>query len=243
MKRNGVFLLFILSLVAGCATRPQQVVMWNLNGAVPPGYITLKRPDGSTTGVNGLNVQRFQRAKDRIASAAGVSTQINAVLSEATEPNAFSTTKDGVYIIGITISMLNLIGPDDDAMGQLVGHELAHQVKMHGEARKSRESVRQGASNILGLALSLAGVSGGGTIADLGTQAVASAYSRDEEREADIVGFGYAKTAGYDPQGAVRLYQLLEKAGSSGGIPFLSTHPTSPERVENMKKLVAGSAP
>lgn len=242
MNRLYVSFLVIAVLVTGCATKP--AVMWNVSNANPSqSYFSLRRPDGSITGVSGPDVHRFIEAKDRIARAAGFTGRIDTYLSEAPDPNAFSTTKDGVVIIGITLPMVNLIGSDNAAMGQLIGHELAHQTRHHGDTRKERESIRQGASSILGFALSLAGVPGGGTIANVGTQAISASYSRDEEREADTVGFGYAKAAGYDPQGAIRLYQLLEKAGSGTLLPFLSSHPTSPERIENMRKLVAASGP
>jgi predicted Zn-dependent protease len=49
----------------------------------------------------------------------------------------------------------------------------------------------------------------------------------------------YMIAAGYDPQGAVRLQEKLAAAGGGGRtLPFLSTHPSSSERVEAMRTLV-----
>src|SRR5690606_37900230 len=62
---------------------------------------------------------------------------------------------------------------------------------------------------------------------------------RDEERDADREGFKYAVEAGYDPRGAVRLWEKMQARSSGFAIPFLNTHPVTKERVETMKTLVA----
>jgi predicted Zn-dependent protease len=77
----------------------------------------------------------------------------------------------------------------------------------------------------------------GNTLAHLGTKVVATTYSRDQEREADDVGFQYAVTAGFEPQGGVRLFEKLGSV-SSANIPFLSSDPSSEERVSAMRKRV-----
>ncbi|MGH9577060.1 MAG: hypothetical protein ACRD3R_06450, partial [Terriglobales bacterium] len=51
------------------------------------------------------------------------------------------------------------------------------------------------------------------------------------------LGIRYAHDAGFDPDGAVRLFTLLAKASSSSPIPFLSTHPVSDERIANMAAI------
>jgi predicted Zn-dependent protease len=79
----------------------------------------------------------------------------------------------------------------------------------------------------------------GGLISGVAVDLIDTAYSREDEREADALGVEYAITAGYDPNGAVRLQEKLLKASSGPLIPFLSSHPTGRERIENLKTLIA----
>ena len=43
----------------------------------------------------------------------------------------------------------------------------------------------------------------------------------------------------FDAEGAIRLHEKLLKLPGGFNIPFLSTHPSSEERIENLKKLIA----
>jgi predicted Zn-dependent protease len=57
-------------------------------------------------------------------------------------------------------------------------------------------------------------------------------------READAVGVGYAMSAGYDPYGAVRIHEKLLQASGGSLLPFLSSHPSGEERIENLKAII-----
>lgn len=62
-------------------------------------------------------------------------------------------------------------------------------------------------------------------------------YSRNQELEADRLGLDYMARAGYDPRGAVALW---EKMGQAGGQPpaFLSTHPAPRQRIEELQAML-----
>ena len=79
----------------------------------------------------------------------------------------------------------------------------------------------------------------GNMAANLGTQLLSLKFSRSDETEADLVGLELAARAGFDPQAAVRLWQKMGQAtGGSGGIAFLSTHPSGPERIRELQQNV-----
>ena len=59
-----------------------------------------------------------------------------------------------------------------------------------------------------------------------------------DESEADLVGLELAARAGYDPQAAVSLWQKMGQATGNGGIGFLSTHPTGPDRIRELEQNV-----
>ena len=74
--------------------------------------------------------------------------------------------------------------------------------------------------------------------ANLGTQLLTLKYSRSDESEADLVGLELAARAGYNPQAAVSLWRKMGEATGNGGIGFLSTHPTGPDRIQELEQNV-----
>jgi len=165
-------------------------------------------------------------------------THLDFLIVEGKEPNAFAFSNQGRRALGINIGMLDLLEKDYDAFAFLIGHESAHHVKEHGKTRQNRDMVLQTTSCLVGTTLGALGIPGGGILTDIGTQIIHTAYTRDEEREADSLGLDYMMSAGFDPQGAIRLQRKLKEASSSYHIPLLNTHPSSEERIRNLSALI-----
>jgi predicted Zn-dependent protease len=120
----------------------------------------------------------------------------------------------------------------------VVGHEIAHGVARHGTQLMTRAA---GVDAITGILLGgdagkreelLGQIVGGGLL---------SRYSREAEREADRLGIGYAAAAGYDPRGAVTMFEkLLALRGRkpSSVERFFSSHPLTEERIAETRTLV-----
>jgi predicted Zn-dependent protease len=135
--------------------------------------------------------------------------------------------------------MVELLGDDQDAYAAVLGHEYAHLTLRHREARMGRESLRLLGTTALAIALASQGMShGAADVANFATQAVSMTFSREEERDADRAGLRYAAAAGFDPYGAVRVWELMATGGERT-VRFLSSHPASAERVESMRALAA----
>lgn len=160
------------------------------------------------------------------------------LIASPKEPNAFASMQNGRPVVGITLGMLDLVGWDRDAYAAIIGHEYAHLALHHGAARAQREGVSRAASEVLGLILSSAGVPMGGTLANLGVTAIERVYTRDEESDADKAGFEYLTKAGFDPEGAIRLWESMNRTATGFAVPFLATHPMTQERITTMKALV-----
>ena len=186
--------------------------------------------------VSKLTMQKLLLAHFRITRAAGVQTDL--LLVEGSDPDAFSGPVNGRPTVAINLGMLKLIEEDVDEFASLLGHETAHLARNHGEEGRSRSSTLQAIGTVIGIGLGAAGVPAGGTIAGLGVDLIDTAYSRDQEREADALGVGYAAAAGYDPYGAIRLHEKMLKVSGPSLLPFLSSHPSGQERVENLKALI-----
>ena len=124
----------------------------------------------------------------------------------------------------------------DDEIAMIMGHEMAHALREH-----SREQMAKNQATSLGISLG-AQLLGLGDIssaaARFGGQLLSLKFSRNDESEADLVGLELAARAGYNPQAAVSLWRKMGEATGEGGIGFLSTHPTGPDRIRQLESNV-----
>jgi predicted Zn-dependent protease len=116
--------------------------------------------------------------------------------------------------------------------GQVAGvmaHELAHVVLRHGTAQATRgQKFQLGAvaGQILG---SIVGGPAGNIIAqgsNIGLSTYFMKYSREYERQADILGAQLMARAGYDPREMAAMFRTMQ----SGGPEWLSDHPNPGNR-------------
>lgn len=236
-----VFALFLLLLLAGCVSGGGHTIGWSAKriAASSAATILLRNADGETVGrVKTARVRQLMAIKKRIERAAGISSRL--LIVEGDQPNAFAWTARGENMVAFNLKMLAFLGNDADAIAFVFGHEIAHDVKRHGEASRDRDLGLTALGTAVGFGISLAGVPMGGTLADLGADAIKSKFSRDQEREADALGIRYMIAGGFDPRGAIRFHRaLLAQGGSSAWLAFLSTHPTGRERIANLKSIIA----
>ena len=125
----------------------------------------------------------------------------------------------------------------DDEAAMIMGHEMAHALREHARARIAKS---QGTSTLLSLGSQLLGLGEFGNVAaNVGTQLLTLRFSRDDETDADLVGLELAARGGYNPQASVSLWQKMAQAsGGAGGPSFLSTHPSGPQRIQELQSNV-----
>jgi predicted Zn-dependent protease len=223
----------------GCSTQ-QNKLLWRVKDVAlsPSPDFGLEGPNGELVmTVSTRTMQEMLLAHIRISRTANVQSELYIVAGD--EPNAFvGPDATGRNIMGINAGMIRLVGADGDAYAALIGHEAAHLAKDHGASGRVRSNTLDLIGTIAGASLGMAGVPGSGLISGLAVDTIGSAYSRDQEREADAVGVDYMLANKYDPQGAIRLHELLLKSSSGFRIPFLSSHPSSEERIQNLRALI-----
>ena len=131
----------------------------------------------------------------------------------------------------------------DAGLATVMGHEVAHALVNHGAQRMSASTIQQ--LGAVGVGVATSGKSAEaqqlymqayGITTELGGMLP---FSRKHENEADEIGLILMAIAGYNPEEAVSFWQRME-AGSGGGAPpeFLSTHPSSNTRINNIRKLI-----
>jgi predicted Zn-dependent protease len=228
----------LLAILAGCSTANDNFV-WRVRemALAPTSTVTLYGP-GETVllTINRQTVQKLLLAYFRITRSAGIQAELFIV--EGHDPNAFAGLTNGRRVIAINIAMVKLIGDNVDEFAALFGHEAAHWAKGHVDSSKARSSTIQGISTLVGVGLGTAGIPAAGVITGLSADLIEASYSRDDEREADALSIDYMLANGFDPQGAVRLQEKMLKLPGGLKVPFLSTHPSGEERIENLQKLI-----
>lgn len=165
-------------------------------------------------------------------------TEATLILVDGKQPNAFAGKVNGNHnVIGINLAMLDLLGMDMHAMAAMLGHEFAH-LRLHHRDGRIKRTFGFALLKALGAAtLRQLGIPAAGSLSNLTFSMIDTRYSRDDEREADYLGMIWAVEAGYEPEGGVRLQEELYKASKVHPLPFLSDHPSGPERIITLKRL------
>jgi predicted Zn-dependent protease len=164
-------------------------------------------------------------------------------LIESPEKNAFCLPggKVAVYT-GIMPILKNEAG-----MAAVLGHEVAHATLRHGGQRLTANLGTQLGVLVLGQILTGKDNSNRQLIlAALGIGAqvgVILPFSRSNEEEADEIGLRYMARAGYDPHEAPLLWERFGASEKEGPPAFLSTHPSSKSRQEDLEKQLSSVLP
>lgn len=152
--------------------------------------------------------------------------------------NAFAAPGGYIYV---TTGLMRTAENEAELAG-VIAHEIGHVVGRH--------SVRQmqavyGASLAADLLLGDAQTTK--AIIGVGTQVLMLKNSRENELESDEFGIKYTIAAGYDPRGLVTFFEklLAEQEGGdpSGVASWLSTHPTTTQRIDEARQLLNEYAP
>jgi predicted Zn-dependent protease len=244
----------ISATVAGCATTTSPTGRKQYVGAV------------SQQQLNQLGAQAFAQLKSQKPQTSNsaqrnyVSCVTNAIVSQLPadwrsggwesavfvdkEPNAFALPggKVGIYTGIFTVAK------NQDQLAGVIAHEIGHVVSRHHDERLTRQAGASGALQVVGAILGSrygegvgnAAMQGGGVLAQTGFLLPGS---RAQESEADVVGQQLMARAGFDPRGAVSLWQNMIAAGGSRPPQWLSTHPDPQARIGELQSRAASLAP
>jgi predicted Zn-dependent protease len=160
-------------------------------------------------------------------------------------PNAFAAP--GGYIF-FTRGLLALMRNEAE-LASVLGHEIGHVTARHSVTMMSRAQLAQIG---LGLGSIISPTIGQfGDLAAGGLQVLFLSYSRDHERQADDLGYGYALAQDYDVRQMVKVFAVLQQSASLAGrspVPnWMASHPNPAERIGRIEKrletLPAASPP
>ena len=137
------------------------------------------------------------------------------------------------------------ITKNTDALSIVMGHEIAHAVARHSVERMSQAmTINLGttvADIFLGGAISRTrNTVGQNTGLDIFQLGIMNPFGRKQETEADYLGLIFSSLSGYDIRESVKLWERMSEKNKGKEPPaFLSTHPSSSKRIENLKNWIS----
>ncbi|EIW72227.1 hypothetical protein TREMEDRAFT_25120 [Tremella mesenterica DSM 1558] len=175
----------------------------------------------------------------------------NVYLVDLPQIQAFALPSKDIFVY---TGLLNTLPEDDSMLAAVLAHEIAHVAERHSvenlgflQAAAVAFDVLRGISFALTISFPIITDTAGVFINWLNDVVATRAYSRKLEEEADSVGLHLMARAGYDPRGALDLWELFQcvERDAQAGKPLsgienrfvlLRTHPTSEERWKALDK-------
>jgi predicted Zn-dependent protease len=153
--------------------------------------------------------------------------------------NAFALPTGQLYVTRGLIALAS----DTSELSSVLSHEMAHVLAKHASIRE--DQARQ-AAIVTRVVTDMSSDPDLTALALAKTKLTLASFSRSQEFEADGLGVAMSARAHFDPFGAARFLTSMErnaelKTGKPSLDPraqdFLSSHPATPERVQNAQKI------
>ena len=151
-------------------------------------------------------------------------------LLKTKELNAFCMPGGKIAFYQGILDQLQL---NDDEVAMIMGHEMAHALREHARARMGKSTATRIGASLLSSVLGLGNT--GDALLNMGSQLLTLKFSREDESEADLIGMELAARSGYDPRAGVTLWQKMAAAAKGAPPQFMSTHPSSTTRIQDIE--------
>ncbi len=230
------YLAGMLLLTTACATSPlghRQLKFLPEDDLQRMGGTAYQKIRGETPAVQDPGVVGYVQCVARaITSQVDPRTNWEVTVFQDDSANAFALPGGK---IGVNSGLLQ-VAQNQDQLASVLGHEVAHVVAEHQNARISASYAAEATQSLLA-ALATSGENSGQILGLLGVgvqYGVLMPYGRTQESEADLLGQRYMADAGFDPRASVSLWQNMARTQGSGPPAFLSTHPSHGSRIERL---------
>lgn len=122
----------------------------------------------------------------------------------------------------------------------VMAHEISHVALRHGTNQASKANILQIPAMLAGAAVGNGGLLGqlAQVGVGLGLNGVLMKYSRDAERQADLLGAQIMARAGYNPLEMARFFEKLAAQGGGSGPSWFSSHPDPGNRMKVIQEEI-----
>jgi len=148
-------------------------------------------------------------------------------------PNAFALPGGKIFI---HTGMLNIIDSEAELAGVL-SHEIAHSVLSHGYKKIADSALT---NTGIGILSNLLGSKTGNSLLKVGEVLLNKEFSREKEKQADILGLRVLAAANYSADGLYNVMAKLKQLEGSSNFAqsLLSSHPASENRMRYLEELI-----
>lgn len=257
LGRTAFASLFVLLILSACSTlltgsnintshtgdNPAQAVP---EGTEPNDAVIGRREHPKIVAAYG-GVYTHRRAENMLsqivtrllAAAHQPRTSFKITILDSEEVNAFALPGGYIYVTRGILALAN----DTSELAAVLAHEIAHVTLRHARARTNRVATSELVDKVI------TGVLGGNAQTDQGvarSKLSLAAFSQGQELSADEEGVKIAGRAGYDPHAAARFLGAMSRfsgfstSGDSQGEDFLSSHPSTPNRIHRAVEVARG---
>ncbi len=150
--------------------------------------------------------------------------------------NAFALPGGFIYV---TRGLMTYVNNEAELAG-VIGHEIGHVTAQHSVHSMSNQQLTQ-----LGITAGMMikpELQRYGQVLNAGLGLLYLKFSRDDETQADHLGFRYMVRAGSDPRQMISVFDMLNRVGQSSGggraPEWLETHPNPVNRAANFQKEI-----
>jgi predicted Zn-dependent protease len=234
-------------LAAGCATNPvtgkSELALISEQQEIAIGKQAAQETVQSMAVVNDPALQQYVEGigKKLAAQSERPNLPWSFTVVDDPTPNAFALPGGPIFVTRGLLTLMN----SEAQLASVVGHEIGHVTARHSVNQMSKQQLAQ-----LGLGLGAILVPGGDQLAGVASQGLGLLflkYGRDDERQADELGFRYALHDGYDVREMAKVFDALQRESALQGaqkIPdWAASHPAEPERISNVQKRVQALGP
>ena len=181
-------------------------------------------------------LDQVQRIGDKLAQISDRQDYVyHFYLVDKDEMNAFTTPGGNIYFFSGLFDKLKT----DDQIASVLAHEIGHCAARHTVKKFQAALGYSLLGNIIFSVLALEDQAQ--RVASMGTDmlmnVVFSAYSRGDELEADRLGLKYMYLGGYDLNGMIQTFEILDTESKGPDVPLiLRSHPYLSDRIQQAKK-------
>lgn len=161
---------------------------------------------------------------------------------EDDSPNAFALPGGYIFVHAGLIK----IADEEDELAAAMAHEIAHVAARHLTCRATQNQLAKIGTIPLGVVLG----GWGGYAARQAANAVIPmtflSFTRHDESEADFLGVQYMWAAGYDPNGAISIFEKMEsmqRSQPAAIAKLFATHPMDSDRISQTEKEIGAILP
>ncbi|MFL2887212.1 MAG: M48 family metallopeptidase [Candidatus Pelagibacter sp.] len=131
-----------------------------------------------------------------------------------------------------------------NGLAAVMGHEIAHAVAKHSVERASRGVLLKTGTSLINIATKgklsdINKATGMDTVGLISSIGLMNPFNRKQESEADYLGLIFSSLSGYDIRETVKVWERMRELNKGKEPPeFLSTHPSSTNRIENINQWI-----